>query len=343
MGNVTKKRFGQTAGGKEVFAFRLEGSGGAYVEALDYGALWKTARVPDMNGRLTDVCLSYDTIEGYEKDPMYIGVSVGRFANRIGGAAFELNGKTYKLGNNDGSHSLHGGHDGYGKRVWEHEEKDGSVSFKLHSPDGDQGYPGNLDVTVTYAFDEENALTIDYTAVCDKDTPVNLTNHAYFNLAGADSGKDGAMGQILHLSAGAITEVDGGFIPTGRIIPVDGTPLDFRQGNTIGSRLDANHPQMSIAGGYDLNFVVDGEGLREAALLACPQNGISMRLLSTKPGIQLYSGNMIGAPFERHGAVCLEPQHYPDCVNHPHFPSCILKAGETYAQRTVYEFGSAAE
>jgi len=339
MERVTKASFGKTADGQEVFVFTLEGAGDASIEVLNYGALWKTARVPDRYGKLTDVCLSYDTLDEYVADPMFIGVSVGRFGNRIGGAAFELNGKTYNLDKNDGNNSLHGGFDGYGKRMWDYEMLDGAVAFRLRSPDGDQGYPGNLDVTVTYSFDKKNALTIDYRAVSDQDTPVNLTNHAYFNLAGADTGKAGAMAQTIRLHAGAITEVNDEFIPTGRLLPVGDTPLDLRKGIVIGDKVGADHPQIRVASGYDINYAVDGKGLREAATLTSPKNGVSMKMLITNPGLQFYSGNMMGPPFEKNGAVCLEPQHYPDCVNHPDFPSCIIKAGKKYEQRTVYQFG----
>ncbi|MCL1982843.1 MAG: galactose mutarotase [Clostridiales bacterium] len=338
MGQITKTLFGQTAGGEDVHVFKLEGAGGAYTEVLDYGAIWKTSLIPGKDGRLVDVCLSYDTVKGYEDDANYIGAIIGRFANRIKAAAFTLDGVLYNLQKNDGEHSLHGGTDGYNKRIWSHEINDSSLKLRLRSPDGDQGYPGNLDITVTYAFDGNNVLTIDYLAVSDKDTPINMTNHAYFNLAGAASGKSGAMAHTLRIDADAITEMDEEYIETGRFLPVDGAPYDFRTDFAVGARLDADDPLMRIACGYDFNFVVNGEGLREAAVLACPQSGISLRLAITNPGLQFYSSNMIQSPFELHGSLCLEPQHYPNSVNVPQFPSCILKAGERYAQRAVYRF-----
>jgi aldose 1-epimerase len=193
---------------------------------------------------------------------------------------------------------------------------------------------------VTYTFDKNNTLSIDYLAVSNRDTPVNLTNHAYFNLAGVNSGEPGAMAQTLRINAESITRMDDEYIPTGHLLPVENTPLDLRKGAIIGARLDSDHPQMRIAGGYDVNYAVSGGGLREAAVLACPQNGVTMRLFITNPGLQFYSGNMIGGPFARHGAVCLEPQHYPDSVHHAHFPSAILKAGERYKERSEYQFSA---
>lgn len=339
-GRVTKEFFGRTGGGEDVFLFKLEGAGGAYIEALNYGAVWKAAVAPDRDGVPVNVILSYDALAGYESDRYYIGAIVGRCAGRVKGASFSLNGTTYRLQKNDGGNSLHGGFDGYGKRVWDYEVRRGTVEFRLRSPDGDQGYPGNLDITVTYSFDEQNALTIDYLAESDADTPVSLTNHAYFNLAGADSGAAGAMAQNIRIDAREITEIDGEYITTGRLLPVGDTPFDFRTDFPVGVRINTDDPQMRIAGGYDFNFALDGGGLREAALLACPRSGISLCLLTTCPGVQFYSGNMLGAPFEKRGAVCLEPQDYPNSVNIPHFPSSILKAGQRYSRRAVYRFGN---
>lgn len=338
MSHVTKRLFGQTADGRDVFVFRLQGEDGEYTEALNYGAIWKTTLVRDNGGNLADVCLSYDTLDGYADDNYYIGAIVGRFANRIKGAEFSLAGESFTLQKNDGGNSLHGGFDAYSKRVWDYETYDNSVAFKLHSPDGDQGYPGNLDITVTYTFDN-SVLAIDYLAICDKDTPINLTNHAYFNLAGADFGAVTAMEHAIRINSDKTTEVDEELIPTGRLLPVDNKPFDLRKGAVISDLIDTGNWQMRIGKGFDVNYAVDGEGLREAAILECPQNGVSMRLLITHPGVQFYSGNVLSSPFERRGAVCLEPQHYPDSVHHPDFPSCILKSGSSYIQRTEYQFG----
>ncbi|MCL1809768.1 MAG: galactose mutarotase, partial [Clostridiales bacterium] len=320
------------------YIFRLEGAGGAYTEVLNYGAIWKTSHIPGKDGSLVDVCLSYDTVKGYEDDVNYIGAIIGRFANRIKDAAFTLDGVLYNLQKNDGEHSLHGGANSYSKRIWNHEISDGSLVLNLRSPDGDQGYPGNLDITVAYTFDENNALTIDYLAVSDKDTPINMTNHAYFNLAGASSGKSGAMAHTLRINAGAVTEMDDEYIETGCLLPVGGTPYDFQTDFVVGDRIDLDDQLLRIAGGYDLNFVIADEGLREAAVLASRQSGISLHLEITNPCLQFYSSNVISAPFALHGALCLEPQHYPDSVNIPQFPPCILKAGEKYEQRSVYRF-----
>lgn len=337
MGRISKSLFGQTADGSEVYLFRLEGENGAYTEVLNYGAIWKTTLIPDNSGNLVDVCLSYNTLEGYINDKNYIGALVGRCANRIKDAEFTLDDKLYHLQKNVGENSLHGGFDAFNKRVWEYKELDNSVAFTLHSPDGDQGYPGNLDITVTYTFND-STLAIDYLATCDQNTPVNLTNHAYFNLSGADSGVEGAMGQSLSINSQQTTEVDEAQIPTGRLLSVDNKPFDLRESAVINELVDAGTWQMRIGKGFDINYAIDGDGLREAAVLSCPQNGISMELLITHPGLQFYSGNMLSAPFERRGAVCLEPQHYPDSVHHPHFPSCILKPGSQYVQRAEYRF-----
>ena len=251
---VTKRIFGRGADGCDVFVFRLDGADGAYMEVTNYGAIWARAVVPDRDGNLTDVCLSYESIEGYMTDTMYVGAVVGRFANRIKGAAFTLNGKVYRLQKNDGENSLHGGFDGYGKRVFDYEVLDGGVAFRLLSPDGDQGYPGNLAVTVTYSFDANNVFAVDYHAISDQDTPVNLTNHAYFNLAGAGAGRASAIAQILRINSGFITEVDREYIPTGKLLPLENTPLDFRMGDFVGERFKDPDPQMEIAGGYDFNI-----------------------------------------------------------------------------------------
>ena len=337
MGQIEKSLFGKTADGSEVFIFKLMGENGAYVEVMNYGAIWKKALIPDRDGNLTDVCLSYDTLSDYINDKYYIGASVGRFANRIKGAEFELGGKTYQLQKNDDGHSLHGGFDAYNKRVWDYKALDNSVAFTLHSPDGDQGYPGNLDITVTYTF-KDSTLAIDYLAVSDSDTPVNLTNHAYFNLAGAGTGEAGAMGQSLRINSRQTTDMDDGLIPTGHLLSVDNKPFDFRTDAIISDLVDTGDWQMRIGKGFDVNYVIEGDGLREAAILTCPENGLSMRLMITNPGMQLYSGNMLASPFARRGAVCLEPQHYPDSVHQPGFPSCILKAQGKYVQRTEYQF-----
>ena len=340
MKRVTKRIFGRTADGREVYTFRLSGADGAYTDVTNYGAIWLRTLVPDRAGRLTDVCLFRESPADYEKDALFLGATVGRYANRIKNAAFEWNGIPYALQKNDGENALHGGADFYNKRVWDYDMSDDAVVFRLHSPDGDQGFPGKLDITVTYAFDRQNTLAIDYLAISDKDTPINLTNHAYFNLAGADAGKAGALAHTLRVNSAWTTEIDAAFLPTGRLLPVENTPFDFRQETAIGARIAADDGQLHLAGGYDVNFAVDGEGLREAAVLSCPQNGITLTLWITNPGLQLYSGNMMDhAP---RTAICLEPQHYPDSVNQPGFPSSILKAGERYSQRTEYRFSYCA-
>jgi aldose 1-epimerase len=309
---------------------------------MTYGATLTDLLVPDRDGLQADVVLGFDQFARYPVDSPYFGCTVGRVANRISGARFGLDGADYRLAANDGPNHLHGGQVGFDKAVWRAEAaaEAGSQVLRLvhRSPAGDEGYPGNLDVSVTYRLALDGALSLEYEATTDAPTLVNLTNHSYFNLAG----KGDILGHILTLYASRYTEPDAQLTPTGRILPVAGTPLDFRRPAAVGGRL----ARLDI-GGYDHNYVIDGgpDPLALAAELYEPGSGRAMEVLTTKPGIQLYTGNFLdglagkgGAVYQRHAALCLETQYFPDAIHHPAFPSPVLRPGQTYRHTTVHRF-----
>ena len=309
------------------------------VELLPFGAAIRSISVPDRQGRPTDVCLGYDRIEDYRDRDACFGGTIGRCANRIGGAAFTLNGTVYRLTANEGRNQLHGGKTGFHKKLWRFTCAPGAVTFALDSPDGEEGFPGNLHAEVTYAVSGD-ALTVEYRAVSDADTVVNLTNHAYFNLAGHNGGP--VSDHRLTVRAAAWTPAGAGNVPTGEIAPVEGTPLDLRTGAVLGQRLDDDF----LAGtqGYDHNYVLDGDDA-PAAELWCPRTGIGLELSASLPGMQLYTAGFLtertgkaGAVYGPGHAVCLEPQFFPDAVNHADFPSPGLKAGTEYHQTIRYRF-----
>lgn len=303
----------------------------------EYGATVTKLLAPDREGRARDILLGYDTLEGYVRDPgKYFGMTVGRYANRIGGARFTLDGREYRLPANNGKNCLHGGVRGFSKRLWETAAWDGerSLTLRLLSPDGEEGFPGSLTAEVRYTLSPEG-LTLEYGAVSDADTVVNLTNHAYFNLAG----RGDVLGHTVLIHAGRYTPVDAGLIPTGEIAPVEGTPFDRRRERPIGEGM----PQ----GGYDHNLCLDGEGERPAARLADPDSGRALEISTTLPGVQFYTGNFLngapgkgGVPMEKHGGVCLETQFWPDSPNRPNFPDCTLRAGRTYFSRTAWRLSA---
>lgn len=311
------------------------------------GAVLVALEVPDRAGKVADVALGFDTLDEYRANKPYFGATVGRFANRIGGAKFTLDGQEYKVAANDGANSLHGGIEGFGKKVWATDEvTPTSARFSLTSPDGQEGYPGTLRVVVTYSVTPDDALKIEYKATTDKATPINLTNHTYFNLAGQGAGS--ILDHELILNCDAYTPGDAGMIPTGQVAPVDGTPLDFTSPARIGARIArlAGNP-----GGYDHNYVIRGGGKAEPVLAAKvyePRSGRVMEVLTTEPGVQLYSGNFLdgtvvgkgGVRYGKREGFCLETQHYPDSVHQPSFPSTILRPGEAYAQTTIYRFST---
>ncbi len=347
--------FGTTEDGTTVEKYTFANANGIEVEAITYGGIITALRVPDQNGQFSDIVLGYDSLAGYLDVTPYFGAIIGRYGNRIGGAQFELEGETYELAANNGPNHLHGGVQGFDKVVWNAEpfedERGVGVVFTYTSPDGEEGYPGTLNVTVTYLLTDANELIFDYEATTDKATPVNLTQHSYFNLAGHDSGT--ILDHALMINAETFTPVDETLIPTGELRPVDGTPFDFREATAIGARIDADDEQIGFGPGYDHNFVLvkenpNADGLTLAARVTEATSGRVMEIYTTEPGIQFYAGNFLdgtitgkgGVVYERRTGFCLETQHYPDSPNQPDFPSTILRPGETYSTRTVYTFST---
>lgn len=348
----SRAAFDTAPGGKPVEIFTLVNGLGMEVRAMSYGAIIQSIQVPDARGVMGDVVLGYDSPAGYVKNSPYFGAVVGRYGNRIAKGHFRLGDAVFTLPINNGPNSLHGGLKGFDKQVWTAEQvrtdSSNGVAFTLVSPDGDQGYPGNLTARVTYTLmNARNELVIDYEGSADKPTPVNLTNHSYFNLAGAGNGS--ILDQVLTLQADSMTPVDATLIPTGAITPVTGTPFDFRTPTPIGSRIDAKDPQIHNGGGYDHNFVINrtGPGLVHFAHVSDPSSGRTLDVSTTEPGVQFYTGNFLdgtitgkgGKVYHRRDAFCLETQHYPDSPNHANFPSTILRPGSVYKSRTVFSFG----
>ncbi len=342
---MKKTLFGTMPDGAAVERYTLA-AGELECEVLTYGGALRAIRVPGRDGRIADVLLGFDRLEDYLSHDKFLGALVGRYANRIGGASFELNGVRYPLAANDGVNHLHGGPGGYFSRLWTAEEAgEDFLTLALDSPDGDEGYPGRLTVRVTYRL-EESGLTIDYRARSDRDTLCNLTNHAYFNLSGHDSGP--VTDQTIQIFAGRYTPTGAGSIPTGEIAPVDGTPMDLRLPTPIGAHADDGFRQLVLAGGYDHNWALDGwdGSLRPAARAFSPRTGIALEVLTTLPGIQFYSGNYLdgcpagkgGAPYARRWGFCLETQFFPDSPHHPDFPSAVLRSGEVWAHTTALRF-----
>ena len=355
-----RRIFGRMPDGTPVEELTLRG-GGLTCQIITYGGAVRALTVPDRDGNPVDVVLGFDTLEDYAAQDKYMGAIVGRYANRIGGAKFTLNGAEYPLYANDGPNSLHGGKVGFDKKVWTVEKlTESSVTLSLVSPDGEEGYPGTLRVEVTYALGEYvsdpaaeqgkvRELSIEYRAVCDRDTIFNPTNHTYFNLSGHDSGPvDGQ--EIGLLYASRYTPAGPGSIPTGEIAPVEGTPMDLRVPQPIGAHIDDSFDQLVMAGGYDHNWVIDecpAAGLRAAAAARSPATGISLLASTSMPGVQFYTGNFIqgcppgkgGAAYGNRHGFCLETQFFPDSPNKPGFPSCVLRAGEEFYSKTSYGFG----
>jgi aldose 1-epimerase len=347
---IARAPFGRTADGTPVEIFTLTSVGGMEVRTMPYGATIVSIRVPDRNGRVADVALGFDTFDEYiTKKPPYFGVIAGRYANRIAKGRFTLDGKTYRLATNNGPNHLHGGVTGFDKKLWRAElfERNGTagVVYTLTSPDGDEGYPGTLTPTVTYSDSASNAMTVDYEATADRATPVNLTQHTYFNLAGEGSGD--ILGHILTIDADRFTPVDDSLIPTGVIAPVDRTPFDFRTPTAVGARIDGDDVQLRRGGGYDHTWVLNGTGLRHAARLADPASGRTLDVSTTEPGVQFYTGNFLDGiagkanhTYSRRGALCLETQHFPDSPNHSNFPSTIVRPGTPFRSQTVFSFSN---
>ena len=352
-GSTTKKSFGKTPDGQPADLFVLTNKNGAEVSITNYGGAVVSLKVPDRSGKLADVVLGYDGIDGYVNDKSYFGALVGRYGNRIGHAQFVLDGKTYTLAENNGENSLHGGVKGFNKAVWTAKtlsKKDGQLlELSYLSKDGEEGFPGNLKVTVTYTWTDANALKIEYSATTDKKTVVNLTNHSYFNLAGQGSGD--SLGHLLTIEADKFTPVDSGLIPTGELRDVAGTPFDFRNSTAIGARISQDDEQLKLGGGYDHNFVLRrsaGSSESLAARVVEPTSGRVLEVWTTEPGVQFYTGNFLdgksagkgGATYPKRSAFCLETQHFPDSPNQPKFPSVALNPGERYHTITTYKFSA---
>ena len=346
--SVTRAPFGTMPDGTPVEIFTLKNKAGMEVRVISYGAIIQSIRVPDRNGRFADVVNGHDTLDGYRTRSRFFGAVVGRYGNRIAKGKFTLDGREYTLAVNNGPNHLHGGVVGFDKAVWSPSIGVGNtVSFTRISPDGEEGYPGRLEVRVRYVLTDSNELTVHYEASTEKPTPVNLTQHSYFNLAGHAAGDIG--GHILTLHADRYTPVDSTQIPTGAIAPVAGTPFDFRKPTAIGARIDADDEQLRVGGGYDHNFVLNrqGAGRVMAAELEEPVSGRTLQVTTTEPGIQFYSGNKLdgsitgkeGAVYGRRSGLCLETQHFPDSPNHANFPSTILRPGERFESLTVFQFG----
>lgn len=350
MPTLEKASFGTTPEGRAVDLYTLANGRGLRAKIITYGGILVALEVPDREGRTQDVVLGFDTLDAYLAGHPYFGALIGRYANRIAGARFSLDGRAYQLAANNGPNHLHGGERGFDKALWEArglvEPDAAGVALALTSPDGEEGYPGDLEVSATYRLTSAGELRISYEARAGAPTPVNLTHHSYFNLAGQGSGD--VLGHVVTLHADGYTEVDEGLIPTGTIAPVAGTPFDFTRPTAIGARiglLKANNPQ----GGYDHNFVLRGKGgeLCLAARVREPRGGRVLEVWTTEPGLQFYTGNFLdgtlvgkgGAVYGQHAGFCMEAQHFPDSPNRPAFPSTLLEPGRVYRQETVYRFG----
>lgn len=350
---IEKQPYGQLPDGQKVDLYTLTNTHGMTARITNYGAIVTELWVPDRDGRLDDVVLGYDKLEDYLKDTPYFGAIVGRYGNRIAHGRFTLDGKEYQLATNWKIHHLHGGTKGFDKVIWSAQpvETSDAVGLKLThlSKDGEEGYPGNLNLTVKYLLTNQNEMKIEYEATTDKPTPCNPTHHGYFNLAGA--GTRDNLDHELTINADKTTPTDELLIPTGELKSVEGTPFDFRKPTRIGARIDADDQQIRFGGGYDHNWVLNRktpDGLEPAARVYEPTTGRVMEVLTTEPGLQFYAGNFLdgsnvgkgGKAYKHRYGFCLEAQHFPDSPNQPQFPSTILKPGQTYRQTTVYRFSA---
>lgn len=336
---ISKREFGTLDDGTRVSCWTLENDQGMKAEVLNYGVTIRSIIVPDQKGNAVDVVLGYDTLEEYISDDCYLGATVGRVANRIKGASFELNGKTYPLFANNGANHLHGGKRGFNTYVWDAREAENMVIFSRTSPDGEEGYPGNLTVQVSIGW-KENSLVISYEAQTDQDTLVNFTNHSYFNLNGA--GKGNINRHILQVNADSFTLNGEDCAPTGEIVSVEGSAMDFRAPKAIGRDADNDDPSVKYFSGYDSNFVISGHPVATAV---GDITGITLVADTDQPGVQLYTANALtdrkgkgGADYGFRSAFCLETQHFPDSIHNPRWPTCILRAGETFRSFTSYTF-----
>jgi aldose 1-epimerase len=345
---VTKQSFGKTADGQNVDLYTLRNVHGVEAKITNYGGIVTSLKVPDRRGKFDDVVLGFNDLDSYLKGHPYFGAIIGRYGNRIAKGRFTLNGVEYKLAVNNGENTLHGGIKGFDKVVWTAQDSKTrlgpSIALTYLSKDGEEGYPGNLNVKVVYTLTNNNELRIDYTATTDKDTVTNLTHHSYFNLAGEGNG-DILNHQVL-INATRFLPTDAGSIPTGELRSVTGTPFDFRKMMTIGARINQDEEQLKLGNGYDHNWIINGRGMRLAAQAYEPTSGRRMQVWTTEPGLQFYTGNFLdgtltgksGKVYPRRSGFCFETQHYPDSPNHPAFPTTTLKKGATYRSTTIYKF-----
>ncbi|EIK72022.1 aldose 1-epimerase family protein [Pseudomonas synxantha BG33R] len=349
-----QKPFGNTNDGTAVEQYVLRNSHGMQATVITYGGVLQSLKVPDKNGKLDDVVLGFDDVQGYQGGTAFFGATIGRFGNRLAGGAFELDGKRYQVPLNDGPNSLHGGAQGFDKQVWHAEpvkDKDSvGVTLTYLSKDGEMGFPGNLKTEVTYRLNDKNELHIDYKATTDKPTVLNLTNHSYFNLAGAGNGD--ILKQVATLHASHYTPVNATLIPTGELAPVKGTPMDFLKPTPIGQHIKADHPQLKFAepkqGGFDFNWALDTKGdvKQLAAQVHDPESGRRLQLYTSEPGVQFYTSNFLdgsvkgkgGKTYQHWSGFTLETQHFPDAPNQPGFASTRLNPGQTYIQNTIFKF-----
>ena len=344
---VTAESWGKTAAGQEVQLFTLKNAQALEARITNYGGIIVSLKTPDRSGKQADVVLGFDTLEPYLGKHPHFGCLTGRYANRIGGAAFSLDGVEYQVTANSGKNHIHGGLDNFAKKVWQAnvQAEANAVQMKYTSADGEEGFPGKLDCTVTYSLTEANELRIDYRATTDKPTVVNLTNHSYFNLAGEGSGD--VLGHEILIPAEQFTATDDSLIPTGEIENLLGTAMDFTQSQKIGARIDAAFKPLQQGKGYDHNYVLKGQGLKLAARVKDPASGRVMEVTTTEPGVQFYTANHLkgvigksGHVYEKRHGFCLETQKYPDSPNKPQFPSAALRPGETYQHTTIFKFSA---
>lgn len=343
---MKQRSFGKNSKGEAATLYTFENKNGVVMEVSDFGATLYSLLVPDKEGNLCDVVLGYDDPLGYEGPAgTFFGATVGRNANRICKGKYTLNGKEYQLDTNNNGNNLHSGLDFYSFRIWNVKETtENSITFSLHSPNGDQGYPGALDMDVTYTLTEDNAVQIDYYGVPDQDTIVNMTNHSYFNLNGHASGN--VLDQEVWLDADSFTRADETSIPTGEIVPVEGTPMDFRVKKTVGRDIEESYEALVFGKGYDHNWCLNNQGkFAKVAEMSSELSGITMEVYTDLPGVQIYTGNFIfaeagkgGVVYKQRQGMCFETQYYPDAINHDNFPSPVCKAGEVYQTRTTYKF-----
>jgi aldose 1-epimerase len=343
---VQKQAWGKLPDGTPVELYTLSNANGMKAVISTYGGAVVSLTAPDRNGKYADVALGMENLEGYLKPVPYFGALIGRYGNRIGHAQFALDGKPYHLAKNDGDNTLHGGDRGFDKRVWTAREAGGGLELTYVSKDGEEGYPGTLSAKVLYTVTPQNELRIEYTATTDRNTVANLTNHTYFNLAGAGEGD--ILGHEVTIHADRFTPVDKGLIPTGELRVVKGTPFDFTKSTAIGARIGQADEQLQFGKGYDHNWVLNGSGMRTVAEVYEPKSGRVMDVSTDQPGLQFYTGNFLdgtirgkgGKVYGNRGAFCMETQHFPDSPNQPKFPTTELKPGQTYHTVTVYKFSA---